>query len=241
MRNEKQLEGGLPPPTEEELEREKWDFYDLKDLTLPQRKTLSQLLRNGHFYDTAFWEHIDGKLFPYTEEAGVPRGKGKGEGGGKPEGPKIDPERLQVLRSFEDGGARDVLFGMTFEGGRSFEGYVCVVFPDYILLEHPEEPNAAFVRAIPPLDLEGLHIDLSKPPAERVNEPTRLRIIEMLRKGGYLPIDRTKRGFAREADVDRIVHNGEWFDRMIDKMASASKIAGEIRKEIGTLIRKKAA
>lgn len=139
--------------------------------------------------DINFWLTVDmEKIFPsgpWPEKERPSRGGG---GGGKP---NIDRDRLKFLR-----GQSEALFG--FVNGREggFRGYRGFVFPNFVLLEHPETENAAYFIDIPRIEKNRADISL-------------LDKMNFMRKDWVreLSISRPEH-IARR--TKRIIHEGRW-------------------------------
>jgi hypothetical protein len=148
-------------------------------------------------FTSSFWIETDMSVIP---PGNWPSGAKVG-GGGPSRGPVgIDPERLTFLQH-----QPDALFGhITQKDG--FKDYRLVFFPNYIILEHPAEENAAYFIDLP----EGDTIVMPE-------YPKRSDIEAIVTKYWKPNLQVTKKEMIDSGNT-RIPHQGDWMTRMQEEI-----------------------
>lgn len=149
------------------------------------------------------WEMLDPSILP-PEQTGIPVQISPGSSSKKL--PRMVIERIEMLVN-----QPDVLFGGV-DKAKGFEGYHLLVFPKFMVLEHPSAQNAAFFvlfkEAIPTSDIR-----FDFPPGQRLSSKQRKNILDQY----WLPIkDKTKPEVVQLGVAERVRHlpKDNWMEQM---------------------------
>lgn len=175
----------------------------LKEQGVTREAIFREVLETLEQMDIGFWRKVGLDILP-PGEGGVLGDviEDEKKGGG---GPSVeDPRRLELVRS-----QRGALFGFTNPARGGFASYHAVVFPGFVLLEHPMTHNAAFF-----LDISS--IDTDQPPTPEETEA-------WIRRQPWAPLLSKPRGEIRKQGVTVVEHKGKWEDRLVAEIAKRTK------------------
>lgn len=190
LRNDGMFIARLP----EELERAGVSKEDL----------LREVLTNVEQLGIAFWVDADFEIFPPgTSE--IERAESVPPPTDKRAPPAIDPDRIEFLRT-----QKSALFGFVNRSAGGFAGYHGLVFDRFVMLEHPQEENAAYLIDFEPLDRATIPVDAAARSTWLKEQP-------------WVDGIRGTRQAARARGAERVCHSGDWKQRMqeeIDRRSS---------------------
>lgn len=175
----------------------------LKEQGVTREAIFSEVLDTLEKMDIGFWRKVGVDILP-PGEGGILGDVIEEEvrGGGGPS--VVDPRRLELVRS-----QRGALFGFTNPARGGFASYHAVVFPDFVLLEHPKTHNAAFFLDIP-------SIGTDQPPSAEETEA-------WIRRQPWAPLLSKPRGEIRKQGVTVVEHKGKWEDRLVAEISKRTK------------------
>lgn len=185
------------------------------DLNVSRQDLSLEILKAIGRINFDFWRQTDLAVLPESEEAGrskaAPHEREPGE-----ETVSRPLNRIERLEFLEH--QPRIICGFV-NRANGFKGYHGAVFPTFILLEHPQLDNAAYLVDIkPPLEVK--EEIFNKPPEQRVDQETYKEILART----WQPISKkvkSRDALKREFHAQRVIHTPKTWQRKLQEAIDA--------------------